>query len=245
VGQPAVAADVEDDVVALPAVGGVLAGVVDDVVGTQRPDRLDLRRPAHAGDLGSVRLGDLDGEAAHPARGADDQHPLAGPHLPVVVHRLQGGEPGDRRGRGLLGRQRGRTGHQFGRAGGRVLGEAGRADAVDLVAGPEPAHPRADGDHRAGQGAPGVGRRGTADAEAGRPDRVGQPGHHVPGAHVDARGAHPDEHLAVAGHRHRALADVEDLLGGGAVAVLQHGRHALGADGALGPTGHRATPSMR
>ena len=38
--QPAVAPDVEDDVVALVAVGEVVARVVDDVIGTEGPDQV-------------------------------------------------------------------------------------------------------------------------------------------------------------------------------------------------------------
>ena len=41
------------------AVGEVLAGVVHDVVGADRPDEVDLARAADAGDLGAERLGDL------------------------------------------------------------------------------------------------------------------------------------------------------------------------------------------
>ena len=66
------------DVVAVLAVGEVVAGVVDDVVGAERADQVDLGGAAHAGDLGAERLGDLHGERADASRRADDQHLLPG-----------------------------------------------------------------------------------------------------------------------------------------------------------------------
>jgi hypothetical protein len=53
---------VEDDVVALPAAGEVLLGVVDDVLCPERPDQLDVPGAGDAGDIGPERLGDLDGK---------------------------------------------------------------------------------------------------------------------------------------------------------------------------------------
>ena len=70
-GERAVSGDVEDQVVA--ALGEVLARVVDDVVGAQRADQVDVPRTAHGGDVSSECLGDLHGEAADATRGADDQ----------------------------------------------------------------------------------------------------------------------------------------------------------------------------
>ena len=108
-GQPAVAADVEDDVVAVLAVGEVLARVVDDVVGAEGADQVHLRGAAHAGDLGAERLGDLHGEAAHAARRADDQHVLPGLHPPWSRTACSAVSPGDGHG-GRLARRRGSTG---------------------------------------------------------------------------------------------------------------------------------------
>jgi hypothetical protein len=68
---------VEDDVVALLGAGEVGFRVVDDMVGTERPDHVDVTGAAHTRDLGAQRLGDLDGERAHAARRACDQHRLA------------------------------------------------------------------------------------------------------------------------------------------------------------------------
>jgi hypothetical protein len=93
VGQATVAANVEDHVVAVLAVGEILAAVVDDVIGAEGSNHIDLRCAAHTGDVGTVRLGDLHGEAAHSSRGADDQHRLTGLDPSVVAHRLESGEP--------------------------------------------------------------------------------------------------------------------------------------------------------
>ena len=100
--QRPVAADVEDDVVALPAAGEVLAGVVDDVVGAEGADQVHLRRAAHAGDLGAERLGDLHGERADAARRADDQHLLPGLDPSLVAQACSAVQAGDRDGGRLL-----------------------------------------------------------------------------------------------------------------------------------------------
>ena len=69
--------DVEHQVVALVAPGEVLLGVVDDVVGAERSDEIDVPRAAHAGHLRSECLGDLHGERAHASRRAVDQDLLS------------------------------------------------------------------------------------------------------------------------------------------------------------------------
>ena len=82
-------------------------------------------------------------------------------------------------------------------AGHGVLGEGALADAVDLVAGREPRHRRADRVDGAGQvetDAP-VAAATQADGQA---DSVRRAGHQVPGAAVEPGGVHADQHLAVA-----------------------------------------------
>ena len=59
-----VPADVEDQVVVLAAVGEVVAGVIDDMVGTDRADQVRLPGAAYAGDLRPENLGELHGIAA-------------------------------------------------------------------------------------------------------------------------------------------------------------------------------------
>ena len=48
----------------MAAVGEVVVGVVDDMVGADRADQIGLAGAAHAGDLGSEGLGQLHGVAA-------------------------------------------------------------------------------------------------------------------------------------------------------------------------------------
>jgi len=89
-------------IVALPAAGDVLPGVVDDVVGAERADQLGVADAAHADDVSAEGLGDLHGERADASRCAVDQHRLAGLHLADVAQALQGGDGGDRHRCGLL-----------------------------------------------------------------------------------------------------------------------------------------------
>ena len=65
-GQRSIASDVEDHVISATAVRDLLAGVVDNLIGTDGSDELDLPCAAHAGDLGTEDLGDLHRE---PLRG--------------------------------------------------------------------------------------------------------------------------------------------------------------------------------
>jgi hypothetical protein len=63
----------EDEIVALPTLGEVLVGVVDDVVCADRSDHVHVPRAAHAGHFGAEGLGNLHGERPNPSRRADDQ----------------------------------------------------------------------------------------------------------------------------------------------------------------------------
>mmetsp|Transcript_7630 Transcript_7630/g.18952 ORF Transcript_7630/g.18952 Transcript_7630/m.18952 type:complete len:216 (+) Transcript_7630:175-822(+) len=82
---PAVPArDVEDLVVA-PALGArsgvdALRAIVNDHVRPEGAHHLDVLRGAHAGHVRAHRLGQLHRERADAARGAVDQHALAGSH---------------------------------------------------------------------------------------------------------------------------------------------------------------------
>jgi hypothetical protein len=98
----AVPADVEDEVIAPAAVSEVFLGVIDDMVGADRPDETRLRGAAHAGDLGAEGLRKLHGIGADASRGADDQNLLSGLDAPGVAQALDGGEPGNRHRAGLL-----------------------------------------------------------------------------------------------------------------------------------------------
>jgi hypothetical protein len=63
---------------------------------------LSLGVAAHSGDVCARGLEELDGEAADAARGTRDEDSLALVNARVVVHGLQGGDPGDREGRRVL-----------------------------------------------------------------------------------------------------------------------------------------------
>jgi hypothetical protein len=108
--------------------------VVEDDVGAERADELELGRAGDAGDDGAVRLGDLHGVGADAAGGTDHEHLLAGSDASVVADRLQRGLRRDGDGSGLLERQRRRLVRQPVFAGAGVLGEAALAGAVHLVA---------------------------------------------------------------------------------------------------------------
>src|SRR3954466_8874606 len=128
-GESTVAADVEDDVVPAAPVGDLLAGVVDNVVGTERTHLVDLAGAAHAGDLGAGGLGQLHREGAHAARRPDDQYTLPGPDATVVADGLQGGQPGDGHGGRLGEGQVRRLAGELADRGAGILGERRLPDA--------------------------------------------------------------------------------------------------------------------
>lgn len=133
-GQRSVSSGVEDDVVALPAVGDVPPCVVDDVIGPDGRDQVHLRRAAHPGDVRTECLGDLDDERPDAAGRADDQHPLPGLYPPSVADCLQSSQTRDADSGRLLRRQVRRRGCELARGGAGVLGEAALGDAEHLVA---------------------------------------------------------------------------------------------------------------
>jgi len=199
------------------------------MVSPDAPDGIDLGGTAHAGDLGSGCLGDLHGEAAHASRGADDQHLLPGSELSVVADGLERGEPGDRYGSRLReGEVRRLQGELVG-AHPRVLCERAAADAVHLVAGADVGHLGADGLDRSGQAAAGVGTLWATQAESCEPDRIGQAGHHVPGAPVHAGGLYAHQNLVGPDRGPVDLGQPEDILGCRPVPVLDDGFHGHGA----------------
>jgi hypothetical protein len=197
-GQRAIATDVEDDVVALLVIGDVFPGVVDDVVGAEGSDRVDLRRAGHAGHDSSGRLGDLDGEGAHAAGCADDQDPVPGLHSTVLADGLEGGAPGDGNRRRLVEGDVGRLRGEFVRSHDRVLGERAGGHPEHLVARLEPAHVGAARLDGSGEAAAGIGVPGTTQTEAGEANGIGQTGHDVPRASIHAGREHAHQHLVVA-----------------------------------------------
>lgn len=218
---------VEHQVVPFRPFGEVVTRVIDEVVGADPTDQVELLSAAHPGHLGAHRLGDLHGEAADPAAGAGDQHPLPGADAGDVAQRPERGEAGHRHGRGLLEREARGLGSQVLGRGDRVLREGARARpdvAGDLVAGAQVRHARAHGlDHAGEVGAAHAGSR-PAEAEGGTDD-VGHAGEAGDVGRVHRRGADPHEHLAVAGDGPLDLVQPQDP--GRAVDVVDDGPHDL------------------
>jgi hypothetical protein len=218
VGERSVRADVEEDVAALPAPGETLLRVIDDLVGADRAEEVHVPRAGHGGDARPERPGDLDGERPHAAARSVDQHPLPGPHARLGAQALQGREPRDGEGRGLLERQAARLRPQAVLGGRHGLGEGPVPRPEDLVAGLEARHVAAGGLDLPGQ-------VGAPDAAPGIPhqrgDEVRQPPHEVPVGGVDRGRADPHEHTVVAGGRLLDLPELENL--GRAVSVLDDG----------------------
>jgi hypothetical protein len=121
--QRRVASDIEDQVIALAAGREVVVGVVNDMVGSDRPDELELCGAGDAGDLRSEGPGDLYREGADASGRADDQYVLFRFDVPSVGQALEGGESGDGDGCALIeGEVRGLA-RELVLAGARVLGE--------------------------------------------------------------------------------------------------------------------------
>jgi len=223
--QPGVAADVEDDVEAGSAVGEVRARVVQQVVSAQAADLVQLARAGRAGDLGAERLRDLHREAPHAPGRADDQHLLTGPDVSVVADGLQGSHAGHRHGGCLVVGEVDRLRGQLVGSGDCVLGEGAGGHAEHLVSGRELGDVGSDGFDRSGEVPAGVGVLGAAQTEAGEADRIGEPGHNVPGAAVHAGRVHPDQHLVGFDAGLVDLRQPQDVLGCGAVVILDDGLH--------------------
>ena len=120
-GQRMVRDVVQDEVVALAIPGEVVGRVVDDVVGTDGADHLEIPRAADAGHLRPERLGDLDRERADAAGRPVDEDPLAGLHAAVVAQGLERDHRGHRNRGGLLERDVRGLGRQRVLGGGREL----------------------------------------------------------------------------------------------------------------------------
>src|SRR5579872_967048 len=93
---------VEDEVVAPPVSGEVLARVVDDMVSADRADHLRVLRAADSGHLGAESLGDLYGERTDATGRAVDQDLLAGLDLALIAKQLESRRCRHADGRGLL-----------------------------------------------------------------------------------------------------------------------------------------------
>jgi hypothetical protein len=187
------------------------------------PVLLELAGAADSRDVGPERLGQLHREGADPARGADDQHLLAGLDAAGVGQGLKSGAGGDRdHGRLLEGQVRRLAGELVLPDRG-VLGEGTAADPEHLVTGGEPGHRRTDRGHRACHVQPGHEVLRATQPEAEDAEQVGPAGHQVPRATVQPGSVHADEDLVVGDLRPGDVPLLEDVLG--AVLLLDDGPH--------------------
>ena len=115
----------------------------------------------------------------------------------MVAEGLQGGDGGDGHGGGLLVGQVRRHPRELVRSRRGVLGERGVARPEHRVAGLKRGNLLADGVDGSGELRAESGGLGSAQAVAGHADQVGQPGHDVPRAPVQAGRADAHEHLLI------------------------------------------------
>src|SRR5712671_1597655 len=94
---------IEDHVVTLVALCEILFDVIDDVVGADGSDKVDIPCAANSRDFGAQRLGDLHGECSDTSGRAVDQNLLPGLNL-SLTQALQRSESGQRKRGGLLKR---------------------------------------------------------------------------------------------------------------------------------------------
>jgi hypothetical protein len=135
-GDRRVSRDVQDEVVRA-GVCEVLTGVVDDVVGAEGTDKLDLAGTADSGDLRTEGFGQLDRVAADAAGRSGDKHLLPFPDL-SGAQAQESSDRGDRHRRGLLeGEALGLRG-QFGLGCNGVFRVGATAASVHGVADGEP-----------------------------------------------------------------------------------------------------------
>ncbi len=218
-----VAGDVEDEVVAVDPVGGVLAGVVHGPVGAEGADQVRLGSAAHRGDVcGPERLGQLDGVGPDPARGADHQDPQAGLQ-PAGAQGLEGRGRRDGDDGRLFGREPGRPRRQLVLLGAGVLREGAGAGAVHLVARAQAADAGSDRLDAACDVQTADPLSGRPQAEARCAQGVGHARHEVPDPLVEAGRLHPQEDLARPGDGLFGLFEAQDV--GRSVRVLDDGSH--------------------
>src|SRR5205807_6842313 len=94
---------IEDHVVTLAALGEILFCVIDDVIGADRSDKIEVACPTNSRDLCAKRLGDLHGEGSYTSGRAVDQNLLPGLNL-SITQALQRSKSGQRNRGGLLKR---------------------------------------------------------------------------------------------------------------------------------------------
>ena len=215
---------VQDEVVALAPPGEVLLRVVDDVIGADGADQLQLARAAHAGDFRAGRPGDLDGERADAAARSHDQDLLTRGYLAVVPDRLERRQARHRHGRGLLEGDVGRLRREVLLRGRSVFGESANAAAEDLVARREARDLRTHGLDDPGDVGSANAVLGPAHPEH-EPDEIWNAGHGGPIGRIEAGRSNAQQNLVLLDGR---LLDVRESENGGvAVSVLDDCLHGL------------------
>src|SRR5262249_26245625 len=96
----------ENQVIAFSTFGEIFLGVINDPVGADGSDHVQIRGAAHAGYLCAKRLGDLHRERPDASGRAVNQDLLTGLKFSVVAKTLQRGESSDRYGSRLIERDR-------------------------------------------------------------------------------------------------------------------------------------------
>jgi hypothetical protein len=209
---------VENQVVALRALGEILLRVINDPIGTEGADQVHILRAANAGHLGTQPLGDLHRERPHPSRRAVDQDLLPRLNLPLVTEALQRGVGRYRYGSRLLKGHVTRLENQRGFGSAHILGEGATARAEHGVARLELGYVPAHRFHLAGhiKARPCDLRLGESEQHA---NDVGH-FHEVVVGWIEGSGADSYQNFIVLGSR---LFDVLDLDNAAASALAANG----------------------
>src|SRR5438477_8861958 len=124
---------IEDHVVTLAALGEILFCVIDDVIGADRSDKIEVACPTNSRDLCAKRLGDLHGEGSYTSGRAVDQNLLPGLNL-SITQALQRSKSGQRNRGGLLKRDTRRLHDQGSFGSACIFGQSAATDAEHFVA---------------------------------------------------------------------------------------------------------------
>ena len=238
---------VDDPVVLLAGRRVVGRRVVDDVVGTERADEVQLGRAGDARHLGAQALGDLDGERADVARRTDDQDLVALPGRSTFARP----QPLDREDRRV--RKRGGSPRTTSRRGSSRMPSPARTRTPRRNPTPyayRSANTRSPGRKRVTAGPTAsttpaassprlwfLGAR-NADEQAHEPGLGRQAVEIGP---IDRRGDHADEDLVVRGDRPLDLAQLDDV--GRAVSIPEGGPHHGRRHGLDSPASAASSPS--
>ena len=201
---------IEDQVIVADEVLEALRLVIDDGVGAQAARQFHVARADRGGNRQPGMAGELDGEAAHPARAAVDQHLLPGLQAPDLEQRLPGREARQRHRRRLDVREvrRFRGGIRLGHQG--ELGEGADALLVHArehrVTRLEARHAGADRLHHAGE------IIAEDEREAEGHDHLQHAVADLEVYRVHAGGMHLHQQFARPRLRHRLLAQFHDIV---------------------------------